>query len=225
MVRNLETFRDKADSVILEVRQPIGHQCVRYSEGGAPLDDCRDSVFRVGAWKTEKPLLIRRVVSKHQNILVVVLAWPEVDAVELDEVVRLRAMDGRAEWTCHLLPFDRGEAMDAATDKGADVCGQRGRLELGSEDSLRCIATTVAGGTSVCDDAQLKLKVGSVLEYPDIAIRISPKVVGGDQHVRAVGRLLVAILLLVLFGRPVAVGDPVDPVFAFAGRECAWPWR
>lgn len=134
-------------------------------------------------------------------------------------------MDGRAEWTCYLLPFDCGEAMDAASDKGADICGQRGPLELGSEDSLRCIATTVAGGTGVCDDAQLKLKVGSVLGYPDFAIRTSPNVIGGDQHVRAVGRLLVAILLLVLFGRLVAVGDPVDPVFAFAGQECAWPWR
>lgn len=34
---------------------------------------------------------------KHQNILFIVLAWSEVDVVELDESARLRAIHDRAD--------------------------------------------------------------------------------------------------------------------------------
>lgn len=60
--------------------------------------------------------------------------------------------------------------MDAATGKGADVCGQREPLELGPESSLRWIATTVAGEAGLCDDAQPELKVEKVSGYSDLAI-------------------------------------------------------
>lgn len=63
------------------------------------------------------------VVLKHQKMLVVVLVWPEVVVVDLDEVLRLRAVDGRAKWRWHLLSSNRDETMDAGTEKKADVCG------------------------------------------------------------------------------------------------------
>lgn len=95
MVRRFETFGHKTNCLVLKMGRIIGLQATRHVVGGALVDDGVSSVRLVCVWKAEKLLLLRMVVTQHQDVLFAAFAWPKVDVVELHEIVRLRQVNGR----------------------------------------------------------------------------------------------------------------------------------
>lgn len=61
------------------------------------------------------------IASNHENVFLIVCASNKVDVVKQNEVVSLRTMEGRAEWTWHPILFNCQEAVYTGTERGTNI--------------------------------------------------------------------------------------------------------
>lgn len=93
-MRHLQTRRNQTDDYVAKVSRAFGHQTVRDTGSGTPLDDGGGVVLCLSIEVREEFFVVRMVFEDHTNVLVTWLSSHELDVVELKEVVGLLFADG-----------------------------------------------------------------------------------------------------------------------------------
>lgn len=165
-MRHFHTLNDESNCLVLGMDRTVREERFRDTECRSPVNNrsCRALGRGVGARK--KPHKVRVVVSQPEVILFIGDTRSGFDIIELQQVASRCPMDRRIKRLRYLPPFCCQKKMDAGANEGLDFSRQCGPEKRLTKEGCRRCRPAMSAWSSVCDEAQEKLKVDGVVWNP-----------------------------------------------------------